>query len=810
MGYQDLYSWQLDDWNLLTGCLDYRIVLIHGKEFESQQNVAVTFFNEIVSTKDFNVFQFCSNETNCQIPFSPLYDCLLKYNLKPQIELRKLSKNIIKDATKSNTIEYLLNINNVLSKNALSEQYRDILIFIEELTQEIPPVFIFYNFSLFDNESRVLIQWMIEGKLNNFYPFLKKSKFIFLCDENEDVKLYNKICKLKHIDIELKEPSKGENIDEIWNRYNPQTSLIQADNHKIYLLSGGKLSNIELIIQYLGTQKEIAWSGRNIAEFITAIFDNRLSALKYWKRSIKELLEVASEIGEKFDLRWLNFTISESLRSQYNTLLEKSCKEQFITYKKEQGKFVDKFTWKYFHNCIGERKKELSLMLAKTINYFSPYDYYNRAFYTEQSGDEQTAIELYLFDYWKRLKENLTLPSNLNSKIISLCHKYGYDEYRQIIKLYYENQLEGRYYETLHIIEKTECISVQPMRLLLLKDYLLSCIYHKISCDKEMSERAIILMEQIAKNSKEIGEMDFWCDCLTTLISFYANIGNTNKALCISKELAYYYSKRIDYDTKAMVGIQILNRKSSAFFSAEIAVKKTEESTIFFKKSLFYCQYLMSLNNYGANLLVLGNFDSSLKCFEEAIAFIYKHPTVKINPVYIWNNYYLAAFYTETINQNKLLENMKSMVKNLEDTELKIIPLINLAIFYVQIQKERGIASALKYLQNAIHLNSELEDDYYEYYINANLAAIYFLNYEYKKAINHLKKCLKPPRLMKSSEKMYLKKRTEKWLTIMNMNSNIPFEKFDTYLLDELTDNTAWRFIGRGFLPSDIQFWSES
>lgn len=810
MGYQDLYSWQIDDWRLLTDSLQYRIAFIHGKEFESQHNVATTFYDEIAFTKEWKVFHFQAKEMNCPIPFFPIYNCLLQYHLSPWIQPKELGKNILKDVTKSDTLAYLLNINTVLSKNALNDQYRDILIFIEELTQEISPIFLFYNFSCFDKESQILTQWMVEGKMDNYYPFLKKARYIFLCDENEEFRSYSEICKLKHIDLELREPGEGENIVEIWNKHTFQTNLTKADIHKIYLLSGGKLSNIELIIQYLSMQKEIVWKEDNFAEFIATIFEKRLSNLKYWKEAVKELLEVASEIGEKFDLRWLNHALSKSLQNQYSLLLEKSCAEQFITYNKNQGKFVTKFTWEYFHNCSDVRKKELSLMLAETVNYFSPYDYYYRAFYTEQAGDERTALDLYLFEYWKRLKENLLISKKLDKKIIKLCQKYGYNEYKNIIEHYYKNQSTGRYYETLHILEEAECINILSTRLMLLKDYLLSCIYHKVSCDKEMAERSIILMEHAAKNSEAIGEMDFRCECLNTLISLYANAGNTNKALSISKELIYYYSQRIDYDNKAAAGIQILNRKSSAYLSAEIAVKKTAESAKYFKNSILYSQYLMSLNNYGANLLVLGNFEDSLKCYKEAVTFICQHPTVKINPVYIWNNYYLASFYAEDTDRNKLLENMKHLVEHLEDTELKIIPLINLSIFYTVVQQEAGVNIALNCLYNALQLNSELEDDYYTYYINVNLAAIYFLSHDREKAIIYMEKCLKPPALMKSTEKIYLKKRSEKWLSVMNMNDNISFECFDTYLLDDLSSNTAWRFIGRGFLPSDLQFWSES
>lgn len=799
----------MDDWNILTDSLDYNLAFIYGKEFESTQNVATIFYNELATTQDYKIFQFFSKESGYMVPLASFYDCLLNYNVERRIGLKQLGKNIIKDATQSDTIAYLMNINEVLKRNAFSEQYREILIFIEEISQDVIPIFIFHNFSNYDNESQALIQWMVAGNLNIYYPFLKDAKYIFLCDENENLKIYNDLFILNHVDITLREPS-VDNIQDIWSRNIPQINLAKSDMEKIFWFSGGKLSNIELIIKYLGMQNEIDWNGHNFVEFMTKVYDKRMVDLKYWKNSIIELLGIAAEIGKNFDLRWLNHTLSETMQKDYVALLDKCCSEQFITYEQEQGKFVNKFVWEYFYTCTAERKKEFCSVLTKTVEYFSPYDYYLRAFYMEQSGNEQAACELYLFEFWKRLKEGLILSNEFNKKLKEMCYKYDYMEYIDILKRYYLSQSEGQYFEILYMLEEAEGLTNQPLRLLLLKDYLLACIYHKISNDKQMVERAILIMENVAEKSKDIKEMSLWCDCMSTLISFYANIGKTNEALTLSKSLVYYYSQRKDYDNKAMVGIQVLNRKSSAYLSAEIAIKKTKESVNYFRKSILCVQYLMALNNHGANSFVLGKYNQALACFNEAVAFIKRHPTVKINKIYLWNNFYLASFYINTSNRKVILKKMEQMVNLIEESELKIIPLINLAVFYVLAKNEEGIKYALGCIEEATQLNYELQDDFFEYYINSNLAAIYFLNHKYDEAYERIKKCLSPPLLMKSSEKMYFKKRANKWADIIRTKPNISFEDFDTYLLNESPDDVAWRFIGRGFLPSDIQFWSES
>ncbi|MBQ4122634.1 hypothetical protein IJD44_02785 [bacterium] len=809
MGYQDLYNWQLKDWDVLTDCLAHRIVFIHGKEFETEQNVAIAFFKEIESTKDYNIFQIESRNPNREVSFLTFYECLLQYKLQPNPSIVDLGKNIFKDITQSETIGYLLDVNTSLSKNVLNGQYRDLLIFIEELSKGISPIFLFYNFSCYDEESQILIQWMASGKLDDFYPCLKKAKYIFLCDENETFDEYSTLHSLKHIDLTLCEP-KVEHIPEIWNSYTTAIALSSKDIQKIYSFSGGKLSNIQLIMQYLSLQNKIEWFGNDFNEFMTKIYDKRLSSLRQWECDVKKFLEIASEIGEKFNLDWLRYSLSKNIKYQYNDLLTKCYHEQFINYTNNYGCFTNKFAWQYFNNSTSSRKKEIALMLVETVNYFSPHDYYSRAYYIEQSGDEKSALEIYIFEYWNRLKENIPIPKKLKEKINRLNNKYHYYEYVNLIEKYYSKLSSGQYYDILSILEEAETMRIQPLRLLLLKDYLLACIYHKISYDKDMNERSILLLEHIIKECQEYGEKAFECECMTTLISFYANRGETNKALGVSKSLMYYYSQRKDIDVNAMHGIQVLNRKSSAFLSVEIATKKTEESKNYFKDTILYSQYIMALNNYGANLFVLGKFDAALKYLQEAKEFICVHPTVNVNPVYIWNNFYLASFYSDIHNREKLIIDMKQVVDKLEDTELKVIPLINLSIFYVLGLKKAGITSALMCLEQAKMINYELQDDYYNFYINTNLAAIYFLEQKYELATECIKKCLEPPALFKASEKMYAKKRTNEWLKVMLERTQISCDEFDTYLLNKEPYDTAWNFRGRGFLPSDIQFWSES
>ena len=56
---------------------------------------------------------------------------------------------------------------------------------------------------------------------------------------------------------------------------------------------------------------------------------------------------------------------------------------------------------------------------------------------------------------------------------------------------------------------------------------------------------------------------------------------------------------------------------------------------------------------------------------------------------------------------------------------------------------------------------------------------------------------------------MYMEERSKRWISTMESVEIKDPKTFDTYLLDRHPPKTQWAFVGRGFLYSDIQFWSE-
>lgn len=91
---------------------------------------------------------------------------------------------------------------------------------------------------------------LVSEKLNNDFPFLKRARYVFLCEESEDSESMQNIKNIKHIDVFLSNP-KPENMGEILDKLAPDLPLSQKEQEKLFYLSGGRLSTINILTRYL-------------------------------------------------------------------------------------------------------------------------------------------------------------------------------------------------------------------------------------------------------------------------------------------------------------------------------------------------------------------------------------------------------------------------------------------------------------------------------------------------------------------------------------------------------------------------------
>lgn len=797
----NMFSWQKGDFEKLCIALtsDSKVLFIHTRDFESPFHV-LTSFSTYLTENEYALFDINASAPYPSyplLPFSYAVNQMLGQNPKGT----SLLPNIVKDLTKSDTIAAIIEriSNEHHHSTLLTSIESDLLIQMECAANGNIPIFLFYGYPFFDRCSKSLTALLVSGLLNDDFPYLKNAKFLFVCEDDTHPTAFREIAQLEHIDISLTNFGQ-QDMPEIVAELTPELQLTIEEQTKLFYLSGGRLSIIDTLLRYLVSEEKVKLDS-SAHDLIDATLSDRIFRMGTQGVALQQVLECAANIGKSFYIPLLKHIVDSSTCDK---ALEKSGHEFFTTCTPNIGRFVYREIWNFFYACEEKRKCEISRKIERAIYYFNPYDYATRAHYLEEAGDIYESCELYYFAYNAIIQEGISHSIDIENKIESLSRQCGLLDYWHKLCHVYSTMSDLDYKKSIGLLESMD--PVPTLRLLLLKEYLTALCLHRLGDTLDNQKESLLSMKEATKHAKDT-EDGFWCDCQMAQLSFLVNSGeDIDIAKHICKELTYYYTTK-SYAPFAQKGIYALKRKWSALYSVEKAVLKTEESVQYFRCGKYPSQYLMALNNHAANLIVLGKYAAAMEYLGEAMGAIQCFPTVSVNKAYLLNNYYLCAVLAEEISPAEAYKKLYYIIEQKDFGDWAIIPKLNCAIYMALAGELSHAEEALRVLEK---ISLKLCDDYYIFYVYANLAAVLYLQGESTKAVSLLQDhCLQPPLLLKATERVYMEERVKEWISVMETTEIENPHTFDIYLLDRHPAETQWSSIGRGFLYSDIQFWSE-
>ena len=712
----DIFSWQHEDYNRLCEAYHHRILFLHSNDMTSPYHV-LTAFNSYLNENGHLIFTVSKVDPNLITPLMPFLRAANENISKCGIT-KSLASNIVKDITHSDTLKQLIENAQESQKTSslfLNQRENDLIARFEYAAKGYFPVFTFYGYSNFDSMSKNLISLLISGQLDNDFSFLNNAKYIFLCEYEDDIESYQKIKCYKHIDIALSNPN-IEDMEEILSEISPSLELQNIKKEKLFHLSGGHLSVIEIIARYL-TENIQATNDCTPEEIVDFALDDRLERMGNKGNEIKNVLETAAAIGDVFDIPLLK-RATDQIYSCDNAL-KKSDQEYLTICGERSGKFRYREIWNYFFRVASETHiQKISCAIADAIYFFNPYDYLTRGYHLERAGKIRDACELYILSINTTLQEGSSPSKELIEKIAFLSDKCDLSVFWTMFQSYYSAIQRLDFEEGLEILGNMPAAATP--RMLLLKEYLIGLCSHRVANSLEQQQNAIIAIEKAAEfaQNKEDG---IWCDCQMILISFYMNFsGDISLAKSSGKRLTYFYTEK-RLAPFALKGLHALERKHSALYSVEKAVIKTQSSVDFFRNSTYPAQYLMALNNHSANLIVLGRFSEALVYLTEASEFLSSNRCTSVNLMYLLNNYCLCSVLEGRMEAFDACEKLTAMLKGQSFGDWKIIIELNCAIYKAYSGDLDQAEIALLALEK---LSKELSDDYYLYYTYANLSSV--------------------------------------------------------------------------------------
>ncbi|MDR2870862.1 MAG: hypothetical protein LBV04_10460 [Deferribacteraceae bacterium] len=386
------FSWQKNDWELLLNETN-KITIITGSDFESPYNIFHLFQQH--GLKDDNKLFIIEKANYILPPLHPFSSVLSRVSDK------SLVSSIIKDFTRSETLSTIVSnfLFSFTKKDLLlDEQSNDIMIQFQKIIGQQKSIFVFKNYSSFDDLSMQLAHLMISGKLDITYEFLSYARFYFLRSENENFDIYNEIEDYAHRNILLSKPTIN-NSKEIVLEIAPELNLSEKDRCELFTVCGGSMIALDILLRYLKSEKIGSLSITTIYDTIIAILKMRLDSIGLDSLPLERTLKIAAAIGDTFSLHLLRY-IADLPETIFKKVMLKSQNEMLIKYDDTSGRFTYSIIKMFFQEILDPYEKiSIYKSIANGIYHFNPHDYWTRATFLELSENIEDACEIYFLAF---------------------------------------------------------------------------------------------------------------------------------------------------------------------------------------------------------------------------------------------------------------------------------------------------------------------------------------------------------------------------------------------------------------------------
>lgn len=809
---------------------DKKMFLLEGPSGSGKTYIMNKIVEELTQNEQFECFKLEGDSQCVERDFYPFFKSLNDQKAK---EFQNALKKIAPKALKS--VPFVGNLSEAVIETVINrkeEHFRALNSYLNDeeknilyrlqyyMNKDKKFIFSIENIHWWDTKSLDLFYQILKEKDSNL-DFIKNSIFLITFTTDQETQNKNKI-------KDIKEKFKFDSyslmpVDKI--DYKEALASLGMNNHvstdmvnALYSSTGGHLHLTKQIILHINTS--LAGNSQNLNMInlpqINNFIENRLERFGADGELITEVLKYASIIGLSFTYLELE-NATKKRRDEIQRIVIGAKKLHLVEVNEKKLNFAHEIIRELFYNKLSENSASYYQSCAECLQMIKPNEYKTRANYLLKSGLFKEASTIYLIYYLSKVRKKEVFNLAAETEVSFYAKELQAEEFMEIMmksyELYHQQDFEKAIIK-LRFIE-----NLYPPVLLAERDYLLAlCLNKKI--DESSRNESVEILKTYQKIESVDHEGELWSRILSLQIISYIHINDKNTARKCEKQLVAYFTKQQNFDMDIEDKINILRRKSSAIHSIEFSTRSTEKSMKYFGPTevggfpLNPIEYYYSLNNHVANLMVSGDFNEShnyskvlLKFTENTQGIIFPRTEVVIN------NYIVTGYLTKKVNSSKGLQLFETVFQNSKSSSDMILIKNNYASLLAcngdfDTSKEKFLE-----LQQVLKEKSNIET-YYEYCINSNLLVVEYLMGNYEDSKRLFDTLLKNPII---GEEDYYRTR-QNFLTKLfeenNASSSLLLKDICTlniydsngiYSLEQMKEVYT-----KGFLFSDIQFWSES
>jgi hypothetical protein len=687
----------------------------------------------------------------------------------------------------------------------LGEKEQDLMFVIEATAHGKRLLLLIDQLSNWDDESWALLELIVSPVLHDLYPTL--ANILILAGANEEILPRCRVMMEKLPVSEFK-------LNRLQRGHLPTAMKIfsfpllgDQEQNVLYEATGGRL---DLLHDFASFAQDFGNLGPAAEKNVLygRMIERRLRAIKGNINALEELLSAASFLGNSFSLEEIGCLTGSPL-GDIQAVIRQAEEEKLLAAVGGNLSFPSSAMQRYFLSSRIENPAKYHSKFSECLRRMRPGDYEARCQHLLLAGQHDDALACYCLAFLdaRRRRKNLSDPGPLRE----LPAYEEYKEYLDLMTAAYREHDRDALNEGLAIIESIEAFLSDP--LIAERDYLEAQIRMKSHRIADL-ERVVALLQRWL-GLKEV-EPEIWSRIAQTLMVALSETSHYEEARQLEEDLTKYYGSRRRLDPWALYGLNCLRRQSECLHHLVPSRNRLENALAYFGPTAtgilprHPLQYYYTLTNLVANLIASGSFPEATVRSAELERLLQNHPSFDWPSLEVAaNNTVLAGYLAGILPLTQAIELMRKLDDGRTAIGDRILIQNNLAVLFAHDGQSNEAKQILVSAREQLGGKAD-SDSYHRYFIANNLAGLLAISGDIDSSLKIFDAAGSDLHQLFPAVRETLLRRHSMMFEALKAAATVGMVKFDRFLKDHHPPQVGpqWEFYGRGFLFTDIQFWT--
>lgn len=685
----------------------------------------------------------------------------------------------------------------------LNDQEQDLLYVIQTKADSKPLLLSLDQVEAWDEASWSLLSLIVSDRLHDLYPALRNAILLIGTSREMPERLRLLLSELRPKEFELTLLDVDQMPLALSTFGFPSLSTDQLK--LLFQITNGRLDLLHDLSRHL---HEYDLASGNWSELYSGLIQRRIQGLREQINDLEDTLSAAAIIGRSFTVSDVSCLVGCD-RERIATALRLACAEHFLSTVGDTARFESAELHGYFHRIRSSDHGRYHAKFAECLRIMRPGEYEARTYHLLQAGEIEAAQTSYALAALAA-RRNFRPPPDPRG----LESSSGWPDVRVFLEAMnrgFDAYDEHRISDGLAVVESIE--TFLPEVLIAEKDYLEALLLLALP-SVATYDRARIVLERWS--SLATSEPEVWARLAQNLIVAQAQCGHLDEAKQLEARLtADYYSRR-QTDPWALYNLNVLRRRAECVHSLPTATQRLESALAYFGCSnaeeipRHPIQYYYTVTNLIANLIASGRFDEACRRASELDELIRRHPSISWpSPEIAANNAVVARFLSGLLETQGAADLFTKVTEGSTESGDRLLLQNNSAVLAI---RSGRITEGRRILEAALEAvaNGSEPDGYHRYFLTNNLAGLLALDGDVPAALQLIDTCATLLDQFYPAIRVTMARRQQLIPEAINEAPRLTASEFDAFLIERygMQIGPQWAFYGRGFLLTDIQFWS--